>query len=151
MNSMDFFKNNKVFVLIISIIWISFIALTIGASLSVKSAFSIEKDAEAISSIKIPTIQRREIALGAPDYSKIVSSHLIKERVIVENKDKGILIAAKNILDYDEWKTQLTESLNSSEADNWRIETMCLGECPSGHSYQALIVGSKIEVTTSVE
>lgn len=145
MNFIDYFKNNKVFVIITGIVWASFFFLAVGASISVKSAFKSEKDADAIESIKIPSIQKREASLDPSVYSKISAAHA-SGKIAVENAPNGIVVSSKNLSDYEEWKSQLVEIMTSSEADSWRIDSMCLGTCPSGNAYQALVSGSRTEV-----
>lgn len=143
MDIIQFARNNKVFVAITSIIWVSFIVTSIGATASLKGSFKSKKDVDAISSITIPRLQKLELPLSEADYSKVLANYIPDGIVTVENTKKSITLSARNIDDYQKWKSTLSIFLSSSEADFWKVESICLGDCGGSIKYSASIVGVK--------
>lgn len=140
---MSFVRNSKVFVAITAIIWISFIVTSVGATTSLRDSFKSKKDVDALSSITIPKLQKLELPLSEADYSRILANHIPDGIVSVENMKKAITISAKSIDDYQKWKSTLSIFLSSSEADFWRVDSICLGDCGGSVKYSASIVGVK--------
>lgn len=143
MDIIQFARNNKVFVAITSIIWISFLVTSVGATASLKSSFKSKKDVDALSSITIPKLQKLELPLSEADYSRILANHIQDGVISVENTKKSITLSAKGIDDYQKWKSTLSIFLSSPEADFWRVESICLGDCGGALKYSASIVGVK--------
>ena len=128
-------------VAVVAVTWIAAIVVLAFATVSIKS--TVHHSEDRMEAIHLPAVVVSHHILENRDYLNIINGMTVSHDVMVEYKNGGLHITAKDRVNYDDWM-KVVSSLILEGGVDWRVMDFCAGSCLGGNAYEIFITGFRL-------